>query len=109
MSAATAIAFYGIRLTIREDELSALEDRSHPALLNARKAGLQHYWGKFGGDPDSYYLFIGKLLGKIGVEDAIELRIDIHELVQSDPEVSRKLSDAGFSEAPTLLFQFQPD
>jgi hypothetical protein len=106
---ATTIAFYGIRLNLGEDEIEALEDRSHPALLSARKVGLQHYWGNFGAPGESYLLFVGKLLGKLGVEDASELRVDAAQLGQIAAEVSSKLSSEGFSELPALLLQYQPD
>jgi len=51
-------------------------------------------------------LFIGKLLGKLGVEDASELRFDAGQLSKIAAEVSDKLSSAGFSEPPSLLLQF---
>jgi hypothetical protein len=107
--ASTTIIFFGIRLEPSEDEIERLEDRSHPAILSARKAGLQYYWGNFGAPGESYLLFIGKLLGKLGVEDASELRFGTEQLSQIASEVSSKLSSAGFAEVPVLLSQFQPD
>jgi hypothetical protein len=107
--ASTTIAFYGVRFRPSEAEIGALEDRSHAAVLAARKAGLQYYWGNFGMPGESYFLFVGKLLGKLGDEDGSELRFDPERLSEIAAEVSGKLSMAGFPERPALLLQFQPD
>jgi hypothetical protein len=106
--ASTTIAFYGVRLRPSEAEIEALEDRSHAAVVAARKAGLQHYWGNFGAPGESYWLFVGKFLGKLGEEDGSELRFDAEQLSDIAAEVSVRLSMAGFPERPALLLQFQP-
>ncbi len=107
--ASTTVVFFGIRLEPSEDEIEALEDRSHPAILSARKVGLQYYWGNFGSPGELYLLFIGKLLGKLGVEDASRLDFDEEQLSEIAADVTSKLSRAGFSEAPLFLAQFQSD
>jgi hypothetical protein len=107
--AATTIAFYGIRLEVTEDEIESLEDRTHPAIANARKAGVQFYWDNFGVPGEAYFLFVGTLLGKLGIEDGHEIRITADQLSKLATDVSRKLFDAGFTENPALLIQFQPD
>lgn len=107
--AATTIAFYGVLLKPSEEELESLENRSHPVILNAKKASLQYYWGNFGGDGELYLLFVGKLLGKLGVEDASELHLDGEQLANIAAEVSSKLASAGFTETPTFCLRFQPD
>lgn len=109
MSAATTIAFYGIRLDVGEADLQMLEDRSHPAIVSARKVGLQHYWGNFAEPGERYLLFVGKSLGKLGVEDSTEVRFTLEQLAQVAVDVSSRLSNAGFSGAPSLFVQFQPD
>ena len=60
MSAATTIAFIGVRFEIRTDEeIDSLERRSHPEIIRARKAGLDHYWGNFAAPGERNLLFVG--------------------------------------------------
>lgn len=105
----TTIAIYGIRLEIDEVEIEALEDRSHTAIVNARKAGLQYYWGNFASPDERYYLFIGKILGILGVENSYEVKFGLQQLQSIESEVSTKLVEAGLREKPSFLLQFQPD
>jgi hypothetical protein len=105
----TAVVFFGVRLEVGEFEIELLENRSHSAVLNAKKEGLQHYWGNFGGPGERYYLFVGKSLARLGVEDSSEVSINAREFDQIATDVSNRLSRAGFSEVPLLYLQFQPD
>lgn len=105
----TTIAFYGIRLEVSEVEIESLEDRSHTAITRARKAGLQYYWGNFGVPAESYLLFVGKLLGNLGVEGVNEVRATAEDLSRIAADVTSKLTEAGFHEVPALIIQYQPD
>jgi hypothetical protein len=105
----TTIAFVGIRLEINEAEIESLEERSHPALVNAKKAGLQHYWGNFGSPGERYFLFLGRLVGKLGVEDSLEVQIDLEQFAHYVADVRDRLVTAGFSTAPSLFLHLQPD
>lgn len=107
--AATTIASFGIRFSVGEDEIEALEVRSHPAIMAARKAGLDYYWGNFDPPGECYYLFLGKVFGKIGLEDSRELNFTAVEFSQTAAVVSGQLSDAGFTQTPSFYLQFQPD
>src|SRR5947209_19965588 len=73
MSASACIAFYGLRFDIRPDEIAALESRSDPRMVAARKAGLKHYWGNFGAPGEHYFLFVGYQLGTLGPENSPEV------------------------------------
>ncbi|HVS34952.1 MAG TPA: hypothetical protein VMS17_05180 [Gemmataceae bacterium] len=105
----TTIAFFGIRLEVCDDDLEALELRSHRAVVNAKKAGLEHYWGNFGAPGERYLLFVGKPLGKLGVEDSTEIRVSPEQFVQIATDVAGRLVKAGFSDTPSLFLQFQAD
>jgi hypothetical protein len=49
--------------------IDQLEDRSHPTLMAARKAGMETCWGNFSADGgEEYFLFIGKKIGEFGAE-----------------------------------------
>lgn len=105
----TTIVFYGIRLEVSDDDLDALESRSHPMQIAAKSAGLESYWGNFAAPNERYLLFIGKLLGKLGVEDRMEVQITADEFANTAKAVSAKLSNAGVSEAASLYLDYQPD
>lgn len=107
--AATTIVFYGIRLNVAEDEIESLEERSHTAVVVARKAGLDHYWGNFDAPGERYYLFLGKLFGKLGEEDSKEALVTSADFSNTAADVDDRLSKAGFSQTPSLYLQFQPD
>lgn len=109
MGSATTVVFYGVRLDVTEAEVESLEARAHPVITKARAAGLQCYWGNFGAPEELYYLLIGALLGKFGVEDAQELRVTPERLSQLAADTAKQLTEAGFSDPPALLIQFQPD
>jgi hypothetical protein len=105
----TTLVFFGLRFEIADDEIEALERRSHPAIVMSIKFGLDHYWGNFGSPAEQYFLFIGRLLAKLGVEDRAELQIDFEALSTTVRDVSSLLMKARISELPRLYMQFQPD
>jgi hypothetical protein len=105
----TTIVFFGIRLDIPPEEVEALETRTHNIILEAKKAGLQHYWGNFGVQSDRFVLFVGKLLGKFGIEDRTDLEISPEQLGKVVEDITSRLRSAGFAELPSLLVQAQPD
>jgi hypothetical protein len=107
--ASTTIAFVGTRMDVTEDEVHSLEDRSHPAIVQARKGGLDFYWGNFESPNERYFLFIGKRLGKFGLEDLAEVQIPARQLGEIQGEVARRFEQAGISASPMLIVQFQPD
>lgn len=107
--ASTTIAFIGTRLDVTEDEIELLEDRSHPVIVQAKRNGLDFYWGNFEAPDERYFLFVGKLLGKLGVEDAAQVQIPAAQFADIESAVSRGFEQAGISAKPILIVQFQPD
>lgn len=109
MSADVFIAFYGIRFDVKENEIASLETKRHSHILNARKSGLDFYWGNFAEPGEKYYLFIGTKLGEFGFESFNELRLldeDFNDIMNS---TKSKLKEVGYSDIPALYLQFMPD
>ena len=109
MSASSFIAIYGIRLELNEDDLDAMEDRTHSFVVNAKKAGLDHFWGNFGCPGELHLIFIGRMLGVFGAEGDQAVRIEYAQLEQIADDVSSRLRGTGLSGKPALLLQYQPD
>jgi hypothetical protein len=105
----TTIVFYGIRIQVDDDDLEALEARSHPLLAASKSAGLDTYWGIFDEADEAHLLFVGKLLGKLGVEDCYESHILGDDLIKVTEETSKRLRKAGISGTITLYLQYHPD
>ena len=109
MVADACIAFYGLRFEVRPDETEALEKRSDPRMLAARKVGLQHYWGNFDAPGERYLLFVGTHLATLGPEDGFEVTQTSHELQNTMEATKAKLQVAGFTGDPSLYLQWEPD
>lgn len=107
--AATTIVFYGIRFEVTEDDITALESRTHPKILAAKEVGLEYYWGNFDSPDEEYVMFIGKLIGKIGVEDHREFQFKATEITEIEKLVSGRLRQVGIVEKSSLHFKYQPD
>lgn len=107
--AATSIAFYGIRLDVTESDLDALEARSHPAMVAAKNAGLHTYWGNFDSPGERYFLFLGRLIVKLGLEDGRELQFGADESSGIAADVCSRLEKAGYTANQQFYFQFHPD
>ena len=109
MSAPSFLAFYGIRLEVRQHEIEALEERSDARLVAARKYGLKHYWGNFGVPGERWLLFVGANIGIFGVENQSEAQFESEALQRLFIETESKLRQAGFDETPKLYLQWQPE
>lgn len=107
--AVATVAFYGLCIEIRQDEIDSLEERTHSDIVTARKYRLDHYWGNFGTVGERYLLFIGKNLGIIGPEGCDELRMTVDEIDRIAAIVSQQLSSAGYNAIPELLLHFHRD
>jgi hypothetical protein len=105
----SVIAFFGLRLSVGEDEIESLEMRSHRIIQESRKIGLQHYWGNFGLPGETYFLFVGRLVAKIGPEDSSEVRVTELQLAEMASLVTSKLLEIGLTDPPSFILQFQPD
>lgn len=107
--AETTIVFIGVSINIPDEEVTLLEDRSHPILLASRRAGLDHYWGSFDALQDEYILIVGRILGKVGHEDASKVSIAAEDLTRMIIDVPQQLRHAGLTERSTLMVIHQPD
>ena len=107
--AATSVVFFGVRTPLNDADLESLEDRSHPLISSAKRCGLDHYWGNFGAPGERYFLFLGRRIAKLGVEDSAAVQIGADEMVQIVSEVTDRLRQCGISDPPSLFAQFQPD
>ena len=105
----TTVVFYGIKLEVSDDDLDELESRSHPMQIAARNSGLENYWGIFAAPNERYLLFVGKLLGKIGVEDRMEIEIEGDDFAKTAKVIGEKLSESGLFGTATLYVEYQPD
>ena len=105
----TTIVFFGIRLEVDDGDLDDLESRSHPMQIAAARVGLESYWGNFAAPNERYFLFVGKLLGKLGIEDRTEIQVNTNDFTNTATDVAAKLSDAGISQPPLLHLAYQPD
>ena len=109
MSAESTVVFYGVQFNMRDEEITALEDRSHPLLVVARRNGLKHYWGNFATPNSKWLLFIGDKLGILGLENEWEIQIRHDDLSDRMNEVEAKLRLTGIDEPPILCMAWQPD
>jgi hypothetical protein len=109
MSAGSCIVFYGLRFEIPSGEIEALETRSDSRIVAARKVGLKTYWANFGSPAERYLLFVGAMVGDMGVEGQADVRMSDAELQSVMSSVRTKLSQAGLDGAPSLHIQWRSD
>ncbi len=109
MSASFTIVFVGIRRTVLPAEVESFEDRSHPVMASARKAGLDCFWGNFGKPSERYLAFIGRLIGRFGAEDHVVAELTQAQFAEIHADVHHRLQMAGLTEPPALFIQFVAD
>ena len=108
MSSSRCVVFIGVRYEPGDDELDALETRSHSLMVSARKVGLKHYWANFGWPGEKYFVFVGKQLGVFGPEDMSVFQMPRELLLESFEETERKLRDANITGEPQFWVQWLP-
>lgn len=109
MSADACLAFFGIRMSVRAEDVLALEERRHPDQKHAREARLSFYWGDFGYDLPDHCAFVGMKLGIVGPEGTDVLKWTDGELSKIIQETTERLRTAGFEQRPELHIQWMPD
>jgi hypothetical protein len=109
MSADSTVVYYGVRFEVSDDEVVALENRSHEKIIVARRYGLKYYWGNFAAPNSKYLLFIGDELGIIGLENRRQIHFRAEDLAKRMKETETKLSRAGIAELPALYLEWQTD
>jgi hypothetical protein len=107
MGADAFIGFYGIEETIpAEADMTALEDRTDDRIVRARKNKLDVWWGRVT-DGRDYHLLIGKNIADLGAEGAEGSTITNGDFADLQEDVKRRLTVAGFTEEPKLIFKFE--
>lgn len=109
MSAPAVVVFYGVRFVLAEDELPALEARSDPRLVSARKHGLKHYWGNFGGTAERWCLFLGAKMVILGPEDQSTWEMSGGSLLNLIEETNARLRAASVDGVPSLYVEWQSE
>jgi len=108
MSSSACVIFFGVRYEPSDDELEALEARSHPLMTAAREAGLKHYWANFGPREEKYFLFLGTQIGIFGPENLVESATSADALKSTVDATSEKLTKAAIPGVPNLWVQWLP-
>ena len=108
MSKEASLIFFGIRFEISEDEITSVENRSHPIVSRARSVGLQVYWENFGIDMPTHLGFVGRRLAVLGLENDAEVTIEQSSLNELMDKVRNKLGQAGISGEPKLYMCWLP-
>jgi len=109
MSASACIAYIGLRFEVAPDEIEALENRKDSRQTSARSAGLTSYWGNFGGDTESYVLFIGTQIGILGPENTSSVQLVVQDLTAILSDVSAKLESIGIKGSVGLHLEWLVD
>src|SRR5271154_1488612 len=109
MSAESTLAFYGVRFEIADEEITSVEERTHPLIVQARQNRLKTYWGRFGPKGDKYFLFVGDKLGILGFENLSEVSLSFDELANRVSETDARLRQAGVVERPMFYLSWEPD
>ena len=109
MSTNTCIVYFGLRFDISPHEVEALETRSDPRVVAARRAGLKFYWGNFGAPAEKYVLLIGAQVAVMGPENQSEVQMSGAEIDMMISTVRAKLTTAGLDGEPRLHVQWQPE
>jgi hypothetical protein len=100
------IAFYGLRYTLTDAEMDAVEQNSDERVVAARRAKLQTYSGRLT-DGQPSFLLVGTRLGVFGLENESERSVDGAQLEQIMRDTAAKLQTAGLPGAPQLHLQFE--
>lgn len=107
MGADRFIAFYGIRLSIEnEDDVDEIDERTDARLAAAKKGKLHWYVGRLT-DGETHFLFVGKSLGIYGVENNHEKSFDLTELEKIAKETNEALRQVSLEGKPQLWFQLE--
>jgi len=106
MGADTFIAFFGLRCSVANSEIDAVENNEDQRIVVAHRARLQTYFGRLT-DGEDYFLFIGTRLGVFGLENDEYDAFDMKSLQEVERETRRKLAEAGLAGEPQLHLQFE--
>jgi hypothetical protein len=101
---------YGLRFEVdasNESEMMPLEEGRDPRQLQARQHGLDSWWVVTPRE-GTYFLFIGKRVGRFGWEGTSSGSLSDEELAVLVAATKLKLQAAGFAAEPAWHFQVEP-
>jgi hypothetical protein len=110
MGADSFVVCYGIRYSLgldadmSDEALAVFEEERDPRMLAAAKVGLKAWWDKET-DGGEYVLFVGAMLGHLGIESAMNGGVSDPELAQAMERTRSLLAQAGLEGTPALHFQ----
>lgn len=100
------IAFYGLRYTLTDAEMEAVEDNTDARVVAAKRAKLQTYSGRLS-DGQPYFLFVGTQLGVFGVQNDSKRSFSTSFVEQVIRDTTAKLQTAGLQGEPQLHLQLE--
>ncbi len=101
----------GVRHPLTEAEGEAFDKRTDERVKLCRRFKLDYWLGTFakGDDSERDFLWIGKMIARIGYQDSYEVKVTPANLVDLISDTTMKLRQAGIQEEPALWIQFDPD
>ncbi len=109
MSAPSCIAYVGLRFSVADDEVEALEERRDNRQVQAKSAGLKSYWGQFGLDSPSRALLVGTPIGTFGPEGVGSIGLPADDLLGLVQSTQERLASVGMDGQVGLHIEWQPD
>ena len=109
MSNSAVISYFGIIIDMSEEDIVSLETRTHPLIAMCKSNSLDHYWGNFSTDSESYKILIGKQIAKIGFEDSMYSSMSISDVRSIMLDVETKLNAAGLSNKMGMHIILEPN
>ena len=110
MGADAFVVCYGIRYSlgrdadISDEQLAVFEEERDPRMLAAAKVGLKTWWDKET-DGGEYVLFVGAMLGELGIEHDMSRSVADPALAEAMERTRALLKQAGLEGTPALHFQ----
>lgn len=109
MGADSVYFYYGVRRTVApndDEQISQLEDESHPICKLAFAHKLSTTWGCLTDGAD-FFILIGHEFGRFGIEGIHERSIDEAQFAGIIESTKARLKEAGFNEPPAFYVQLQ--
>jgi hypothetical protein len=100
--------FYGLKRAVSPEETALFEKRINPEYKEARRLGLDYYWGVFE-EEDNCQMFIGKKIAMLGPEGVLVSSIDLSSFEAIARRVDKVLADAGMDGTPKLWLDWMPN
>lgn len=111
MGADVVHVVYGLRwewadeaLHANAELLEALEAGEDARQTSAESAGLDHWWGRVT-DGGACFLLVGRIVGQLGYEHNVSVRVSAQALDDLQADVHRRLVAAGLDGEPALHLQ----